>query len=65
MPIFSRNSFEIVSGRRGSNFVVVHSQNVDQIAYLFLYVMQLEKAVFFLNLKQAGDPNFSSKNVFS
>ena len=46
MPIFCCCSFKIVSGRRGSNFVAVHRQNVDQIACLFLYVMPLEKAVF-------------------
>ena len=31
MPIFCCNSFEIVSGRCGSNFVAVHHQTVDQI----------------------------------
>ena len=49
--IFCCNSFKIVSGGRGSNFVAVHRQNVDQIAYLFLYAMLLEKAVFFLKKK--------------
>ena len=52
VPIFCCNSFEIVSGRRGSNFVAVHRQNVGQIACLFLYVMLLEKrGVFFWKKK--------------
>ena len=43
------------------DFLAVHRQNVDQIACLFLYVLLLEKAVFFLkNLKMASDPNFFS-----
>ena len=52
--IFCCNSFKIVSGGRGSNFVAVHGQNVDQIAYLFLYVMLLEKAVLLKKKSQNG-----------
>ena len=67
--IFCCNSFKIISGGRGSNFVAVHRQNVDQIAYLFLYVMLLEKVVFFFFEKEISKwpvtPTFFSKNVFS
>ena len=39
MPIFCWNRFQTVSARRGSNFLAVHRQNVDQIACRFLYVL--------------------------
>ena len=64
--IFCCNSFKIVSGGRGSNFVAVHRQNVDQISYLFLYVMLLERNGFLKKIsKWLVTPTFFSKNVFS